>query len=196
MSQAGHQQPSPAERARLLREQEERQRRQEDRQMAQNMAQQAAAEGRFAEPGYWDMIEGDDLNRDIDNNYLGEFVTPSMSKFYSIANITRTDWYKLAWQIETEFWTMMNEFRDKDCKLDDVDLATMYPDDAEKPALTDERARQLRSAMQVKKAKTSLGINRAGLDAGTQIHTVSRTESPDREQEEPGFLSRVRRRLV
>lgn len=184
---------SAEDRERVMRQQEQMQQRQEQRQQAAQLASQAAAERGPAAPGYWDVIGDPDIEREITDEHLNEFVATEMSDKFALGNIKYSDWQSWQWQIENEFWVMRNEFRDQDCKLDDADMASMYGD--QRPVLTNERTRRLRSAMHVKKMMTSLSVGARGLRSGTEIHAVAKTEQPA-EEDEDGFLSKARKKLV
>lgn len=187
---------SAADRQRLMREQDQRDRDQHARQMAGGAAQQAMAEGEFAAPGYWDVIGDPDIERENfeDDEHLGEFVATEMSDKFALGNITYGDWQSWNWRIENEFFAIKNEFADGDAKLDDADMATMYGE--RRPRLTNERARRLRSAMQVKKMLTSLSVGARGLRSGTEIHAVARSESGPEEEEAQGRLSKAKQWLA
>lgn len=163
--------------------------------MAQQLATQAAADRGAAEEGYWRVIGDPDIKRQRfeTQEHLHDFVATEMSDKFALGNIKHADWESWKWQIENEFLVMRNEFADADTKLDDVDMATMYGES--RPTLTNERARRLRGAMQVKKMMTSLSIGARGLRSGTEIHAVAKTEQPDQESED-GFLSGLKSRLV
>lgn len=193
MGAAAREEMSSAERERAMREQEEFQRRQQERQAASQMASQAAAERGAAPPGYWDTIGDMDIGREVDDQHLEDFIATESSNRFALGSITYGDWKSQTWQIETEFWTIRNEFQDTDSDLDAADMAAMYGD--QRPKLTNERERRLRSSMQAKKMHASLAINAEGLRRGTEIHAVARTESTDPE-EEGGFLSGVKKRIV
>jgi len=187
---------SPAEQERFLREQDRMQQTQEGRQLASGAAQQAMSEGKFAAPGYWDVIGDPDIARERfeDDEHLGEFVATEMSDKFALGNITYGDWQSWQWQIENEFFTLKNEFQSSGSKLDAVDMATMGY--GKRPKLTDERARRMRSAMQVKKIMTSLSVGARGLRAGTEIHADARSESPETEEEEQGRLAQAKQWLT
>lgn len=184
---------SPGEREQLLREQAERQREQADEQTARDLARGAAMDDAAAAPGYWDVIGDPDIKRGAASEHLDDFLATELSDKFALGNITHGDWKSWTWQIETEFWTMRNEMQDQDSELDEVDMAAMYGE--QRPVLTNERERRLRSAMQVKKVMTSLSVGARGLRSGTEIHAVAKTENPE-QQEEGGFLSGVKERLV
>jgi len=154
------------------------------------------SEGKFAAPGYWDVIGDPDIARERfeDDEHLGEFVATEMSDKFALGNITYGDWQSWQWQIENEFFTLKNEFQSSGSKLDAVDMATMGY--GKRPKLTDERARRMRSAMQVKKIMTSLSVGARGLRAGTEIHAVARSESPETEEEEQGRLAQAKQWLT
>lgn len=194
MSQA--QQLSASDRKRLMREQEQYQQQQEGRQMASGAVQHAMQNGEYAAPGYWDVIGDPDISRERfeDDEHLGEFVATEMSDKFALGNITYDDWNSWKWQIENEFFTLKNEFQSSGSKLDSVDMATMGY--GKRPQLTDERARRMRSAMQVKKMMTSLSVGARGLRSGTEIHAVARSESPMDEQEEQGRLAKAKQWLT
>lgn len=190
------QQLSPAERQRLMRQQDQQQQAQEGRQLASGAAQQAMGEGQYAAPGYWDVIGDPDISRERfeDDEHLGEFVATEMSDKFALGNISYDDWKSWGWQIENEFFTMENEFVDGDCKLDEGDMAEMYGE--QRPKLTDERARRLRSSSQVKKMMTSLSVGARGLRSGTEIHAVARSENAPEEQQDDGRLARAKQWLT
>lgn len=179
-----------------MQQQAETHRQRADGQLARNIAQTAAIHGNEpAAPGYWDVIGDPDIKRDRSTEYLDQFLATEMSDKFALGNITYDDWRKWTWQIEQEFWTMQNELKDQACKLDAIDMATMYGSD--RVELTDERARRLRSAMQVKKMMTSLSVNAQGLRSGTEIHVATKNESErENEDDEPsGRLARARKWL-
>jgi len=177
----GQSQPSPEEMREL---QAEMEREREDRNTAQSLAQQAAMEQGAAEDGYWQIIGEPDVGREFNDDELEDFMATEFSSAFALGNITRADWNSWQWQIETEFWVTKNEFRDADSKMSDDDQRIMYG--TERPVLDDEKARRLRSAMQVKKLKASLSIDAQGLRSGTEIHAVAKTENQDGEEEESG----------
>lgn len=187
---------SVEEQRELLREQEGQQRRQTGRETANAIATQAATAQGAAPPGYWDIIGNPDIARDVeDDEHLDEFVATELSDKFALGNISKDDWESWGWQIEQEFWTMQNEFKDQDSDLDPVDMAAMYGGD--RPRLTNERARRLRSSMQVKKMFTSLSVDARGLKSGTEIHAVTRheDESGDSSDDE-GRLGGLKNKLV
>lgn len=168
--------------------QAEMEREREDRQNAQQLASQAASQQGAAAPGYWDIIGSPDVGREFNDDELEDFMATEFSSTFALGNISKSDWESWQWQIETEFWTTKNEFKDADSNLGDDDLRIMYGE--ERPKLTDEKARRLRSAMQVKKIMTSLSVNSRGLRSGTEIHAVAKTENT--EDEDEGRLSGIR----
>lgn len=182
----GNGQPSPEEMREL---QEEIEREREDRNTAQQLASQFASEQGAAAPGYWDVIGQPDIGREFNDDELEDFMRTEFSNTFALGNIDKEDWESWQWQIETEFWVTKNEFRDADSRMDEDDLRIMYGE--ERPTLTDEKARRLRSAMQVKKIMTSLSVGARGLRSGTEIHAVAKTENHE-EPEEDGRLSGIR----
>jgi len=188
LGKAKNGQPDPEE-MRAMQEEMEKER--EARQQAQQIASQAAMEGQAAEPGYWKTIGQPDVG---DGDNLEAFTETEFSNKHALANITYEDWESWGWRIETEFWTMLNEMHDQDSKMDDDDLRIMYGE--ERPTLTNEKARKLRSASQVKKLMTSLSINAKGLESGTQIHTVAKTEQQEEPEEEQSRIGRWKSKLV
>lgn len=195
MSVLGRQNSQP-DHEEMRRQQEAYERRAEERQTASQLASQAASQQGAAEPGYWDVIGDADIGRevDVDDEYLAEFVATEMSDKFALGNIKYGDWQSWGWQIENEFFTMRNEFQDQDSNLDDADMAAMYGE--RRPKLTNERARRLRSAMQVKKMMTSLSVGARGLRSGTEIHAVAKTEQPNQEEDDGGLLSTAKKKLV
>lgn len=187
-------QPSPEAQREAMRQQEEMERRRSERQLASQLAGEAAMGQGAAPPGYWEIIGDPDIGREIGDENLEEFAATEFSNRFALGNFTYDDWKSLTWRIETEFWTMRNEFRDQDGDLDDADMAAMYGE--RKPKLTDERARRLRSAGEGKKMHASLGVDARGLRSGTEIHAVAKNERPEEESEEGGLLSKAKRRLV
>jgi hypothetical protein len=179
-------QPSPDEMRQM---QEEMEQAREDRQTAQQLASQAAMENRGKEPGYWDIIGDPDIARMVDDQELEDYVATEFSNSFALGNISKSDWESWQWQIETEFWTMLNEFK-RNRKMGDDDMRIMYGE--EKPELTDEMARRHRSAMQVKKMFTSLSVNSRGLRSGTEIHAVAKTENTDDDDEDSGTINSVK----
>lgn len=179
----GNGQPSPEEMQQL---QEEMEREREDRQTAQQLASQAASQQGAAEPGYWDVIGSPDVGRQFNDDELEDFMATEFSSTFALGNISKQDWESWNWRTETEFWTTKNEFRDADSNMGSDDMRIMYGE--ERPELTDEMARRLRSASQVKKLMTSLSVDARGLRSGTEIHAVAKTENQE-ESEEQGRLS-------
>lgn len=158
--------------------------------MAQQLAQGGAAENQVAAPGYWDVIGKPDIGRQFEDDNLEEYAKTEFSRMFALGNITRQDWEDWGWRIETEFWTMKNEFVDQDSRLGDDDLRIMYGE--ERPTMDNEKARRLRSAGEVKKLETSLSIGARGLRSGTEIHAVAKQERPEQEEEESGRFSSVK----
>lgn len=189
----GDSQPNPEE---MRRQQEAYDRRADERQTASQLASEAASRQGAAAPGYWDVIGDADISRevDVDDEYLSEYVATEMSDKFALGNIKYSDWESWGWQIENEFFVMRNEFQDADSNLDDADMAAMYGE--RRPRLTNERARRLRSAMQVKKMMTSLSVGARGLRSGTEIHAVAKTEQPTEQEEDNGLLSKAKSKLV
>lgn len=70
----------------------------------------------------------------------------------------------------------------------------MYGED--RPELTDEMARRLRSAEDVKEMMTSLSVGARGLRSGTEIHAVAKTENQEGEEDSGGLFSRAKDALV
>jgi len=172
---------------------EEQEREREQRQTASQMASQAAMDpgaGAGNEPGYWDVIGDPDIGRTEDPQHLEDYLSTQFSNSLAIGNIRRSDWESMQWQIENEFWTMRNEFKSADSALDGDDMRIMYGE--EKPELTDEMERRSRSAMQVKKAFTSLMVDGEGLRRGTEIHAVAKTENQGEEADDGGRVSSIR----
>ena len=178
-----------------MKQREEAEARSQSMSTANQLAGQYAGQMGPTAPGYWDVIGDPDIARglELDDEYLDEFVATEMSDKFALGNIKYRDWESWQWQIENEFWTMRNEFQDQDSKLDDVDMATMYGE--RRPKFTNERARRLRSASQVKKMMTSLSVGARGLRSGTEIHAVAKTEQPA-EDEETGLLGGIKKKLV
>ena len=176
---------------------EEQEREREARQTASQMANQAAMQGgrdeRGNEPGYWDVIGNPDIGREIDDQHLEDFMATEFSNKFAIGNIKYSDWESMQWQIENEFWTARNEFQSPDSTLEDDDMRIMHGET--KPKMTDEMARRLRSAGQVKKAQTSLMVGAEGLRRGTEIHAVAKSETQNEpgEDKDGGFLSKLAR---
>jgi hypothetical protein len=162
--------------------QQEMQEEQENRQTAQQMASSMAMEEQRDRDGYWEVIGSPDIGREIDDQHLEDFLATELSSAFALGNITHADWEQWQWQTENEFWTLRNEFKDPDTNLESDDMRMMYGSD--KPELTDERERRMRSAMQVKKLKTSLSINAEGLRRGTEIHAVAKTEDSGEDDDE------------
>lgn len=181
---------SESERQRLLTEQRNRQREEADRQTASGLAQQAASQGAFAAPGYWEEIGSPDIARKTDGDHIEDYFATEFSSAFPFGNVTYDDWQSWRWRIETEFELALNEFRDPNSTLDEGDLAEMYGE--VRPELTDERARRIRSSSEVKKAKTSLAVGAQGLRAGTEIHAVARSESPVEDTDPDGYLDRFK----
>lgn len=157
--------------------QEQMQREQEDRNTAQQLASSAAMDQQPEKEGYWEVIGKPDIGREIDDQHLSDFLATELSSAFALGNISKQDWDQWQWQTENEFWTLRNEFKDQNSQLEDDDMRMMYGED--KPELTNERERRMRSAMQVKKLKTSLSVNAEGLRRGTEIHAVAKTENSD-----------------
>jgi len=177
--------PSPEELERMQEEQERQEIEREQRQQAQQLVGQEAMERPATEPGYWDTIGSADIG---DHDNLEQFAQAELSDKHALANIRYEDWKSWSWRIETEFWSMLNEFRDSNSKMDDDDLRIMYGEN--RPELDNEKARRLRSASQVKKLMTSLSIDARGLRSGTEIHAVSKHEKmDDTDDDEGGILS-------
>lgn len=187
--------PSPKERQRLLNERRREQQDQEARSAASSMAQSAAQQGQFAAPGYWDVIGSPDIEREqLENDeFLGEFLATEFSDKFALGNITYADYQSWLWRIENEFFAIKNEFRSPDSRLDKIDMATMGY--GKRPELTDERARRLRSAMQVKKMLASLSVGGRGLRSGTEIHAVARSENDPAENDEESLWGTAKRYL-
>jgi hypothetical protein len=181
----GNGQPSPEEMREMQAEMEQQR---EDRQTAQQLASQAASQQGPAKPGYWDIIGSPDIGREMEDDHLEDYVATEFANSFALGNISKADWQNLGWRIETEFFTMKNEFKDSDGKMGDDDLRIMYGED--RPELTNEKARRLRSASEVKKLYTSLSVGARGLKSGTEIHAVAKTENE--EQEEEGRLSGIK----
>lgn len=186
----GNGQPSQEE---LMEMQEQREKEREDRQTAQSLASQAASQKGAAEPGYWRVIGDPDISREFEDDGLDEFAATEFANPYALGNIDKSDWESLSWRIETEFWTMRNEFQDKEGKMGDDDLRIMYGE--ERPSLDNEKARRLRTASEVKKLYSSLSIGARGLRSGTEIHAVAKTEN-DEPDEEKGRINRLKSALV
>lgn len=182
----GNSQPTPEEMQQMQKEMEQER---EDRNTAQQLASQFAGQEGAAKPGYWDVIGQPDIGRQFADDELEDFMRTEFSSTFALGNIDKEDWESWQWQIETEFWVTKNEFRDADSKMEDDDLRIMYGE--ERPELDNEKARRLRSAMQVKKIMTSLSVGARGLRSGTEIHAVAKTENQE-ESEEEGKLSGVK----
>lgn len=176
----GHQ-PTQEELAEM---QAEMERDREERGMAQNLASSAAMDQPAAAPGYWDVIGKPNIGREFEDDGLEEFTATEFSSMFSLGNITRGDWQSWNWRVETEFWTMKNEFIEQDSKMGDDDLRIMYGE--ERPTMDNEAARRLRGASQVKKLMTSLSVDARGLRSGTEIHAVAKQESADEPEEGDG----------
>lgn len=175
----------------MLERQREMERQRQAEQTANQIAAQEAAEMGAAEEGYWDVVRDPDISSGIPewDDHLAEFLAVEMSGQFATGNIRYQDWKSFNWRTEQEFWVAKNEFRDRDAKLDDLDMLTMFGE--KKPRMTDKMARRLRNAQSVKKMLTSLSVDARGLRSGTEIHTVSKTENTD-EEEEGGRFSGVR----
>jgi len=174
----------------LMRMQRETEQDREERQMAQGLAQRQAQQMGVAAPGYWDVIGKPNIGREADDDGLGDFTATEFSRMFALGNITREDYESWQWAIETESWVMTNEFRDADSKMGDDDLRMMYGED--RPTLTNEHARRLRSSMQVKKFMASLSVQARGLRSGTEIHAVAKQESGEEEAESSGRLDKLK----
>lgn len=170
--------------------QAEMERDREERNMAQNLASSAAMDQPAAAPGYWDVIGQPHIGRDFEDDGIEEFTATEFSRMFALGNISRADWQSWNWRVETEFWTMKNEFIDQDSNMGDDDLRIMYGED--RPVMDNEAARRLRGASQVKKLMTSLSVDARGLRSGTEIHAVAKQESGDEPDEEDGRLSGVK----
>jgi hypothetical protein len=173
--------------------QEEAEKNREERGMAQQLASSGAMEGHaetHAAPGYWDVIGKPDIGRgeEYEDN-LEPFLQTEFASTFALGNISREEYQSWMWAIETEFWTAKNEFHDAESNLGDDDLRVMYGED--RPTLTNEHARRLRSAMQVKKFMASLSVDARGLRSGTEIHAVAKQESADDGEEEGGRLAGI-----
>jgi len=172
---------------------QEKQQEQSREHLAQSMAQQAMSTGGPAAPGYWDIVGSADISRGPDDG-LGDFTATEMSGMNALGNISKDDWESWGWRTETEFWTMLNEMHDQDSKMGDDDVRIMYGE--ERPELSNEKARRLRNASQVKKLMNSLSVNARGLRSGTEIHAVTKREEQEETQEEEGLLDRAKQKLV
>lgn len=190
----GNSEPSQEELLEMQRQQEqERELRQTATGMAQSMATQADPGDEMAAPGYWENIRDADIESGIDeyDEHIADFLSVEFSGQFSTGNITYEDWQKMQWRIEQEFWVAKNEMKSPESGLDDIDMAAMGY--GARPELDDSRARRLRHAQSVKKMMTSLSVDARGLKSGTEIHTVSKTESEEPEGDDGGWL---RRKLV
>lgn len=187
----GNGQPSQEEMARMQMQMEQER---EDRQTAQSLASEAASRQGEAKDGYWSIIGQPDIGRDNGTDTLEEYSATEFSNTFALGNISRSDWQSLGWRIETEFWTMRNEFKDADTAMGDDDMRIMYGDD--RPTLDDEKARRLRSAGEAKKMYTSGSIEARNLRAGTEIHAVAKTENQDQENEDETRLGKFKSALV
>lgn len=185
----GNGEPSQEE---LMEMQRQQQRAQREEQTANDLAAGAAREKGPAEDGYWGVLTDADISSTIEeyDEHLAEFLSAELSGQLTIGNITREDWKSLCWRTENEFWVIKNEFKDADCKLDSLDMATMGYED--RPKLTDKRARRLRHAQQPRKMMLSNSIDARGQRSGTEIHAVARTESGDDEDDDGGGSGGIR----
>lgn len=183
-----------SEQEQLIREQREtqdrRDRQQHERSMASGAAQQAIAEGVYAQPGYWSTVLDLDIGFDeIEDDYIEDFISVEGSKHLALGNYSYSDWKSLCWRIENMLWTRRNELQ-KNAKLDDIDMATMGYDTG-KPH-TDEREARLKAAELPLKNMASLGINGEALRRGTEMHVATRSESGPDEDEDGGWGSRLK----
>jgi len=174
--------------------QEEAEKDREERQLAQQLASSKAMEhGETAAPGYWSVIGQPDIGRSGENDdHIEDYLSTELASHFALGNITREDYDSWQWAIETEFWTMGNEFHDADSNLGDDDLRVMYGED--RPRMSNEMARRKRSAMQVKKLMASLSVGARGLRSGTEIHAVAKQEGSEEEGESGssgGLISRA-----
>ncbi|TQQ78594.1 hypothetical protein EGH24_13815 [Halonotius terrestris] len=173
-----------------LERQQEMEAEREARQTASQLASQAAMEQGTARDGYWDVIGQPDIGREGDDDELQPFLQTEFSRAFALGNISRKQWQKWQWQIESEFFVIKNEFHDAESRLGDDDLRIMYGE--ERPRLTNEKARRLRSAMQVKKLMSSLSVDSRGLRSGTEIHAVARHEDSNDDEEDDSRTGRLR----
>ena len=180
---------SKAERQRALEDQEQRQRRQQDEQTARSLAQGAATQQGTAAPGYWDVIGDPDLDHPDWGDSLEAFTQGELSRAFALGNISRKDWHDLQLRTENEFWQIKNEMKGPDTSLDDDDMRMLYGE--ERAELTDDRARRLRSAREVKQMLTSLSVDSRGLRSGTEIHAVARTEDGGEEETAGGLFAGI-----
>jgi hypothetical protein len=176
------------ERARKRRREERRE--QQAEQTATSLAQGAATQQGTAAPGYWDMLGDPDLDHPAWGDSIEAFVQGEMSRSFALGNISRKDWRDLQLRIENEFWQIQNEMKGPDTSLSDSDCRLLYGE--ERPELTDDKARRLRSAREVKQNFTSLSVDARGLKSGTEIHAVARTEDGEDADEEGGLFSNMR----
>ena len=180
---------SESERQRALEDQEQRQRRQQDEQTARSLAQGAATQQGTAAPGYWDVIGDPDLDHADWEDSLEAFTQGELSRAFALGNISRKDWHDLQLRTENEFWQIKNEMKGPDTSLDDDDMRMLYGE--ERAELTDDRARRLRSAREVKQMLTSLSVDSRGLRSGTEIHAVARTEDGGEEETAGGLFAGI-----
>lgn len=159
--------------------------------ISQSMATQADPGDEMAAPGYWENIRNADIESGIEewDEHLAEFLSVEFSGQFATGNITYEDWQRMQWRIEQEFWVAKNEFKSPDSALDDIDMEAMGY--GSRPELDDSKARRLRHAMSVKKMMTSLSVDARGLKSGTEIHTVSKTEREEPDEDGKGFWSKL-----
>lgn len=180
--------------SRMIRQQLDMSREESTQQSAQSMAQEVAMQDYVErdKEGYWEVITDSDVGRG-DSDELPEFIATETSGMLALGNITRQNWESGQWRLENQFDTIHNELLDKDTDIDEIDAATMYG--RARPPGTDEAYRRLRGSELAAKQMYSLSINAQGLRSGTEIHAVSKSEKIN-EEEDSGYLSRLKRKLV
>lgn len=172
------------------RQQEETQRRQHERGMANAAAQQAMAQGVYAQPGYWDQVTDLDIGFEaIEDDHIEDFLSVEGSKHLALGNYTYEDWQSLCWRIEQMLWVRRNELQQND-HLDEIDMKTMGY--GARAGHSDEREARLKAAEIPLKNMASLGIGGEALRRGTEMHVATRSESALDEEDEGGRMSRFR----
>lgn len=177
---------SKEDRERARKQQREDQRQQQDEQTARNLAQNAAGQGAFAAPGYWDMLGDPDIDDPAWGDEIEAFLKTESSRARALGNITRSEWEDLRLRLENEFFHIQNEMHGPDTQLADDDMRLLYGE--ERPDLTDAKARRMRGSREAIEMLTSLSVDSKGLDSGTEIHAVARTESDEPDEDGSGGM--------
>lgn len=170
---------------------------------AQSLAGQTGGDATqfFEDEDHWDKLSDFDIERESVPDELGEALATEFSDKYVLGNLPNLhEWEKFGFWAENEIHTLLKEYPDADSAVTGTDYHIMYGqregltgEDGRniKPPLTDEDVRRMWSAADSKRMAMTLAIKARALRALTEITAVGRTETVEKEDDEPGRLQKL-----